>query len=227
MSFGDILVLIVLGAFLLYGVITLIALPIIAKKFYREKNFVDTGKSSLDALDTSDILKPLATNHLYKGEYRGYTIRNAKCHLQKRSLFTFSKLRRKQLQSRWSVTILECEQTIPVFSLLQKTDPQTVMMMLSDPGHDLSVDEEIEKRYLLLTEDPDWVIPLITGEIREFLMNSELASIESLGNALVLKRSWPIERIESSLTGELDCVVSIAEAALAKEPTSTKLADST
>ena len=98
-----------------------------------------------------------------------------------------------------------------MFHLMEKTDPNTVMRMLDDPGVDLSADADIEKRYLLKTDETGRIIPLITGNIREFLMDSHLASIESLGNLIVIKRSWPIERLKDSLQAELDCAVTIAE----------------
>lgn len=205
------LITVVIALFLLYGIFNMIAMPFLARKFFRENGFSATGKSQFDSYSRSELLQTLESKNLYTGEYRGYPIEKGKCQLRRNSLFAFSKMKRKQRQSRWSITILQSKNDLPVFSLLEKTDPNTVMRMLDDPGIDLSADEEIEKRYLLKTEEAEQVVPLITGGIREILMDSHLASIESLGNLIVIKRSWPIERVKESLQSELDSAVTIAE----------------
>ena len=211
MSNSEILITVVLAAFLLYGIANMIAMPFISRKFFRENGFSETGKSEFEAYSNSELLQTLVAKNLYTAEYRGYRVKKAKCQLRKRSLFAFSKMKRRQLQSRWSITILETEQNLPIFHLMEKTDPNTVMRMLDDPGVDLSADADIDKRYLLKTNQTGHIVPLITGSIREFLMDSHLASIESLGNLIVIKRSWPIERLKDSLQAELDCAVTIAE----------------
>ncbi len=211
MGNAEILIAVFVAAFLFFGIANMIAMPFLSRKFFRENGFSDAGKSRFEAYANSEILKDLATNHLYTTEYRMYKVEKAKCHLQRKSLFAFSKIKRRQLQSRWSATILKSEHDLPEFSLLEKTNPNTVMQMLDDPGVDLKSDEEIEKRYLLMTEETDKVIPLITNTIREFLMDTQLASIESRDNTIIIKKSWPIERIRESLQAELDCAVMIAD----------------
>lgn len=211
MENGELVVLLVLAAFFLYGVANIIAAPILLRKFYRKVGFKKIGRSSLDNPSSSYLLESLASKQLYNGLYRGYKISHAKCFLQRRKALTFSKVKRKQLQSRWSVTLVCSKHRLPEFSLLPKTEPATVLLMLSESSVDLSFDEELDRRYLLRTEHAEPVISLITTDLRSFLLDRELAAIEVVDNRVIIKRAWPTERLKTNLLDEFNAAIIIAE----------------
>jgi len=209
MESKDLIVVLVLAVFVIYGLANWLLAPIILKRVYKQQGLTDTGKASFDAYN-SVLLEPLATDHLYQGNYQGFQLQHAKCALQHRPRFTLSKHTRKKMQSRWSVTILGTEKNLPAFTLLPKTDPDTIALMLTNPGVDLSRDKELEPRYLLLTDHIESTISLLTGEFKEQLVGRDFPAIEVIDNKVLIKRSWPTERIEQTLVNDFNCAVSIA-----------------
>lgn len=210
MESEELIVLVILAVFILYGLGTLIAAPLLIRKFYRLAGFDKVSLPPASGVDKSLLLDPLVTGQLYSGNHGGYILLHAKYQLRKTSWLTFSKAKRKQLQARWSVTQLSAKRKLTEFALLPKTDPATVLMMLSVSGEDLSADDKLDQRYLLITDHPEQVLPLLTNEIRDFLLDRELASIEITGSLIVIKRAWPGERIGDSIQAEFDTAVTLA-----------------
>jgi len=213
MKIEDLIVIALLSVVFIYGLANFVLAPIILRRFYKEHCLSDLGRSTFDIHD-SQLLKPLATNHLYGGIYRNHQLHHAKCFLQQRPRFTFSKHVRKKLQSHWSATILTVEQELPAFTLLPKSEPETIALMLSDPGVDLSHDTELERRYLLRTDHAELITQLLVGDIRELLVGRELLAIEVFNKTVLIRRSWPTEKILSTLLDDFNCTASIVDANL-------------
>lgn len=209
MNTGEYLVAGMLTVLFVFGVASFILAPIITRKHYRTLGFVDHGKSPLDSPADSDILEPLATSQLYGGEYKGYIVEQCKAYPKRRRHFTLSKVMRKHNQSRWSVTRLTSKEALPPFCLLPTSEPQTAFIMLGESGVDLEHDSDFQNRYFLRTEVPDSVLPLFTGEIRDFLMEKELISVECVSDTVLIKRSWPEDNIQSRLLGDIKRAVEI------------------
>jgi len=211
MKIGELLVVIMFGVFVLFGVASFIGAPIIARRFYRDIGFLDQGKSTLEIPTESVLLEPVATSHLYRGEYRGQTVEQCQAYPKSRRHFTLSKAMRKHNQSRWSITQVTSEETLPAFCLLPISEAATVFLMLNETSIDLSDDKELENRYFLRTDHPDEIKQLITGDLRQFLLARELISIECVDNSILIKRSWPTEKIRIRLRDEMDCAVDIID----------------
>jgi hypothetical protein len=188
MNNSEYLVLIVLAVFVLFGFGNFIFPPILARRFYRDVGFVDHGKSLLEIPTDSELLKPLAMSHLYRGQHRGHPVEHFKAYPKARRKFTPSKVMRKHNQSRWSVTQLNSGKSLPSFCLLPISEPTTVFLMLNDSGVNLSDDKDIKNRYYLRTAHPEQIKRLITGDIKKFLIARELISIECVNNTVLIKR---------------------------------------
>ena len=210
MNVSEGLVLFVLAIFFLYGAYNLVFAPVFTRRFYQRAGFEFLGDSSFEDIAESGLLKPLATKHLYSGTAGDRKILHAKSFIQRTRWLTFSKLQRKRLQTRWSTTIVKADVKLPEFTLLPKTEPETVMLMLENAGVNLEFDEPFARRYLLLTDRTYPVIELVTEQIREILMGPEVMSIEVIEDAVILKRLWPEERLSERVTQEVDCAVQIA-----------------
>ena len=207
MDTSDYLIIAMLAVLLLYGLGNYIAAPILMRRFYRDKLFTDQGPSALESPAESQVLQPLATSNLYKGQHQNRTLEQCKAYPQSRRTFTLSKARRKHNQTRWSVTRLGSEQQLEPFCLLPTADVSTALMMLNDPGVDISEDKEFAHRYHLRCANPERVKLLIFNQMREFLLQKELISVECLDNTLIIKRSWPQEKISKRLLDEINCAV--------------------
>lgn len=211
MTTGEYLVTLMLAVFVLFGLASFIAAPIVARRFYRDTGFVDHGKSLLEIPSESVLLTPIATSHLYRGEHRGFSLEHCKAYPKNRRAFTLNKVTRKYNQSCWSITHLKSENTLPEFCLLPLSEAATVSLLLDDPGVDLSDDKEFENRYYLRTDHPALIKQLMTGDIRNFLLARELISVECINNSVIIKRIWPAEKLKARLTDEMDCATDIVE----------------
>ncbi len=200
-----------LAVFVLFGIGDFIHSKFRLRRFYRNNNFQDGGKSDLDKPAQSIVLSPLKTSHLYGGVHRGRNIEHCRAHQSTRGTFTLNKIKRRQNQALWSLTRLQSEHNLPSFCVLPKTAPDNMFLLFDGSGTEFEDHEEFNNRYHLRCDEPEKIESLLTDTLADFLMAKELISLECIDNTVIVKRTWPAEHLDLRLTEELDCASTIVD----------------
>lgn len=192
----------------LFTVFEAIRNPLLAKRLYRDINFVDRGKQQLAVLSASELVKGMYTDSLNSGVIDGTTISQCKAWSVNRRQFTLSKASRNRNKAAWSVTVVTGGSPV-TFRALPTIVPEAIAYIGDDASMEFPGDDQLSSRYHVVADQPDQLRSVFTGEIRDFLLESEIIFIEQTATELVLKRKWNDEKIAERLQREMDTAVSL------------------
>ena len=192
-----------------FGIVEAIRTPMIVRRFYRDKSFVDNGKSTLDEVSDSVVLNNLYTPSLNSAVINGVTVQQFKAWSLQRRQFTLSKATRKRNQIAWSVTIVNAQQSLTPFCARPTVVPEAIIYVNDGKGIEFHGDDEFANRYHVVTERADIIRPLLTEKIREFLLQPEAISVEVIKSGIIVKRQWQADKVLDRLQQEIDIALAI------------------
>ena len=192
----------------LFTVVEAIRNPLLAKRLYREKNFTDSGRQQLTDLSDSPLIEGMYTDSLHSGVVGGLSISQCKAWSVNRRQFTLSKATRNRNKAAWSVTVVSGS-SLATFRALPTIVPEAVAYIGDGKSIEFPGDEQLSSRYHVVTEQPDRLCSVLTGDVRKFLLESEVIFIEQTATELVLKRKWGDEKITERLQREMDIAVEL------------------
>ncbi len=206
----------------IFGIVDMIRTPYIVRRFYQGKSFTDKGKASLEEVTDSNLVLEMYANHVYQKVENGIAIRQFQAWSINRRKFTLSKAARKRNQTAWSITVIDAVEPIAVCTILPTVVPEAIVYITDGRNIDIAEDAQIATRYHVVTEQENIIVPLITQKIRQFLLQSEVVSIECTSKQVVLKRHWAAHQVLDRLQTELDvCQVIHDSVLLGKDETVT------
>lgn len=193
----------------LFSIVDAIRTPLVVKRMYREKELSDNGKGKLEAHSGSMLLEAMYTDSLYSGTVQGVSLSQCKAWSVNRRQFTLSKATRNRNRTAWSITTVKSNKLHPVFVALPTIVPEAVVYIGDGRNIDFPDDDELQSRYHVTTENPDKVRSAFSGEVRQFLLETEVVFVQQTAHELVLKRKWSTDKVIERLEQELDMAVKL------------------
>ena len=198
-------------AIALFSIVDAIRTPLLVKRLYKEKGFSDKGKGELKALSDSMLLEAMYTERLNTGTVQGVEVSQCKAWSVNRRQFTLSKATRNRNRTAWSITTIKSNKPHPTFLALPTIVPEAVAYIGDGRSIDFPDDDDIQSRYHITTENPDQIRSVCTGDIRQFLLETEVIFLHQTEHELVLKRRWSADKVTNRLERELNFAVQVHE----------------
>lgn len=225
-------------AIVAYGLWQTVRTPAAMRRFYRKLQFerhqggellsnttLEGNATQLTAgarmqqtapsLARSTLLSPLATRELYGGEYQQRKLWRCVAYPAARRRFTLSRRQRQRNQARWSMTVYPLATALPEFCARPTNVNDALEYVFDDSNMQFADDDNFNNRYHVLTPRPDQVRELLPPAVRELILKVPATSVESTGDALIIKRVWEAYEIETRMQRELDEVSELLDTMLA------------
>ena len=201
------------AALVIYGLLQSVSAPFLVKRFYKNIDFADKGKSTLDEgpYQSSMLLEELNASHIYSGLYKGYQVEQFFGFPETRYKFTLSRVQRKRNQAMWTITLLHGDKPLFPFCARPTNVKEAMEYVLAGGNVDFSEDEGFSKRVHVMAEDHEKCRQALTPEIREYLKNNDPISVETVGTMLVYKSPRQPHDTGDKLQSEIDAVLGLYE----------------
>jgi len=122
-----------------------------------------------------------------------------------------SKATRNRNRTAWAITTIKSNKPHPTFLALPTIVPEAVAYIGDGRSIDFPDDDDIQSRYHITTENPDQIRSVCTGDIRQFLLETEVIFLHQTEHELVLKRRWSADKVTNRLERELNFAVQVHE----------------
>ena len=205
MAFSEFAAVAVFVAVALFGIVDAIGTPLKIKRFYTGRGYTSKGERKLSEYSDARIVDGMYTERYFTEDDTG--ISQLKAWSVDRRKFTLSKAARKRNRTPWSVTIVEGDFKHATCLILPTVVPEAIGYVGNGEAMDFESDLEIANRYHIVTQYEALLKSVITGGIREFLLQAHIVFIEITDNQLVMKRGWADHLVIDRLTKELDIAV--------------------
>ena len=201
------------AALVIYGLWQSVSAPFLVKRFYKNIDFADKGKSTLDEgpYQSSMLLEELNASHIYSGLYKGYRVEQFFGFPETRYTFTLSRVQRKRNQAMWTITLLHGDKPLLPFCARPTNVKEAMEYVLTGGNVDFTEDEGFTKRVHVMAEDHEKCREALTPKIREYLKNIDPISVETVGKMLVHKSPRQPHDTGNKLQSEIDAVLGIYE----------------
>lgn len=204
MALSELAAVAVFVAVALFGIVDTIWTPIKIKRFYSDRGFTNQGEKNLAAFSAARILDGMYTERFFNEEVSG--VSQLKAWSVDRKKFTLSKATRKRNRAPWSVTLVEGDFKHATCLILPTVVPEAIAYVGNGQNIDFEHDLEIANRYHIETDNEALIKFVVSGEVREFLLQAHVVFIEVTDTQLVMKRAWADHLAIDRLSKELDMV---------------------
>lgn len=201
------------AAIIFYGIWLTVRAPFLVKKFYKQNNFTDYGKSDLSEppYDLSLVLEKLHANKIYRGQYSGYQVEQFAAFPEDRHKFTLNKTKRKHNQSMWTVTLIHCEAPLLQFCARPTTVTAAIGYVLNQNSVVFPDDEKFTNRVHVQSDDHAALVDAFTAEVRTHLTGIDPVSLESVGSQLIQLTPRQPHDVGEKFESDLDALIRMCE----------------
>ena len=208
MALGEIAAVVLFVVVALFGVFDAIRTPLIVKRFYKDRSYIDGGKKMLSDCTDARIVDGMFTEHYFSNSAAG--IAQFKAWSVDRRKFTLNKATRKRNRAPWSVTVIEGDFKKLSCLMLPTVVPEAIAYVGNGEKIDFADDPELQNRYHIIAANEALIKSVLTGAVRDFLLKPDVIFIESTDSQLVIKRNWLDHQVLDRLTRELEVAASFS-----------------
>lgn len=198
----------------LYGIVDAVYTPIKVRRFYTDNDYNgnSANKQLLTSLTDSSIVSDMYTNCVYEKSPANGSIKQCKAWSVNRRKFTLAKAVRKRNQTPWSITIIDSNDALAECKVQPTIVPEAIQYIGDGKSIELARDEVIANRYHVVTEYEQMVVPLVTQQIRKYLLQTDVIYFECTANQVIVKRHWNSHQVLERLEADLDAAQQVAGA---------------
>lgn len=212
-QYADQLWMALFAAVILYGVWQTVRAPYLVKKFYKQNNLTDHGKSELSGppYGQSLVLEKLHANHIYRGQYRGYQVEQFAAFPEDRHKFTLNKTKRKHNQAVWTVSLIHSEKPLLQFCARPTTVTAAIAYVFDRDNVVFPDDEKFTNRVHVQSDNHTGVIDAFSKELRAHLTGIDPISLESVGEQLIQLTPRQPYDVGAKLQSDMDALIKMYE----------------
>ena len=212
-QYADQLWMALFAAVIFYGIWQAVRAPFLVKKFYKQNDLADHGKSELvdPPYAQSLVLEKLHANNVYRGQYRGYQVEQFAAFPEDRHKFTLNKTKRKHNQAMWTVSVIHSEKPLVQFCARPTTVTAAVGYVFDQDNVVFPEDEKFTNRVHVQSDNHSGVVDAFSEELRTHLTGIDPISLESIGGQLIQLTPRQPYDVGQKLQADLDALIKVHE----------------
>jgi hypothetical protein len=197
------------AALLFYLVWRSVAAPYLVRRFYERLSLAKQSPVASNAHAESQLLQRLAAGPVYAGNYGGKRVEQFAASMTAASASRFNHTQRRKEHHAWTVTLLHCEERLPLFCARPVRARDAMEYLLNTDNVIFPDDELFSNKIHVLADNHPELISCFTAPVRQYLDGIDPVSLESTGRLLVLKTPRQPHDTGSKLQQDLDALIEL------------------